>query len=197
MLCMLNLLVSAAPANLSANSAPHLHSPADRMAFRRWFTLLAESRFYARKPLRCVSDADGLLRWAYSQALRKHNARWYGSLELPLLPVMPSVGHVDAAAEFTRFYVSRNPADAEPDILLMYRRDEPKARLMVYIGASQVFPSPKKWVIYQANAPDGANAVNKVSLESLVDDPSPELRASPDNPDFLGVWRLDILSESD
>ncbi len=64
MLCMLNLLVSAAPSNLSANSAPHLHSPADRMDFRRWFTFLAESRFYARKPLRCVSDADGLLRWA-------------------------------------------------------------------------------------------------------------------------------------
>ena len=193
MVCMMNLLAFATPASLP----PRLHSPADRMAFRRWFTFLAESRFYARKPLRGVSDADELLRWAYSQALRKHNARWYGSLELPLLPVMPSVCQVDAAAsEFTRFYVSRNPADAEPGDLLVYR-DEPDARLMVYIGASQVFPSPKKWVIYQANAPDGANAVNKVSLESLIDDPSPEWRPSPDNPDFLGVWRLDILGEPD
>jgi len=166
------------------------------MAFRRWFTFLAESRFYARKPLRGVSDGDGLLRWAYSQALRKHNARWYGSLELPLLPVMPSVCQVDAdaASEFTRFYVSRNPSDAEPGDLFMYRRDEPQARLMIYIGASQVFPSPKKWVVYQANSPNG---VNKLSLDSLLDDPSPEWRPSPDNPNFLGVWRLDILGEPD
>jgi hypothetical protein len=186
---MLNVLVSAAPASLPTR----LQSPADRMAFRRWFTFLAESRFYARKPLRDVSDADGLLRWASSQALRKHNARWYGSLELPLLPVMPSVCQVDAAAsEFTRFYVSRNPSDAEPGDLLIYRRDEPEARLMIYIGVSQVFPSPKKWVIYQANSP---RETRKVSLESLVDDPSPEWRPSPENPDFLGVWRLDILGD--
>jgi uncharacterized protein YfaT (DUF1175 family) len=191
---MLNLLVSAAPASPPAR----LHSPADRTAFRRWFTFLAESRYYARAPLRGVSDAGGLLRWAYSQALRQHNARWYRSVELPLVPVMPSVCRVDAAASksqsgaFTRFYVSRNPADAEPGELLMYRRDEPEARLMIYIGASQVFPSPKKCVIYQVNSPNG---VNKVSIESLVDDPSPEWRPSPENPDFLGVWRLGILGE--
>jgi uncharacterized protein YfaT (DUF1175 family) len=197
---MLNLLASARGDNVPTNSAPRLHSAADRTAFRRWFTFLAESRYYAHAPLRGVSDTDGLLSWAYRQALRRHNARWFRSMELPLLPVMPSVCEVGAGVPTSqgdplrRIFVSRDAADAEPGDLLMYRRAETEARLMIYIGASQVLPSPKKWVIYQTNSPI---ETHKVTLESLIDDPSPEWRATAENADFLGVWRLDILGEWD
>ena len=110
--CILSLVASLA---LAAPS-PHLNSPSDRKAFRRWFTFLAESRYYARKPLRGVSDVNGLLEWAYHQALRQHDAQWYHTVELPLLPAMPSVRQLEAGLcelhpdPFTPVLVSRDLA---------------------------------------------------------------------------------------
>ena len=193
---ILSLVAGSSPAAPS----PHLNSPSDRKAFRRWFTFLAESRYYAHKPLPGVSDGDGLLRWAYHQALLAHDARWYHSVELPLLPAMPSVQQFEAGMceshpdPFAPLLVSRSLADAEPGDLLIFRRSDLAAHLMIYIGSSQIVPSPKKWVIYLANSP---RAIHKLSLDALRNDPSPGWRPEADNPDFLGVWRLDILSESE
>ena len=54
-----------------------LHDPADRAAFRRWFTLLAESQYYRGKKLPAeIDDCAALLRFAYREALREHNAAW-------------------------------------------------------------------------------------------------------------------------
>jgi uncharacterized protein YfaT (DUF1175 family) len=92
---MAGLLTLVAGLAMAATS-PHLNSSSDRKAFRRWFTFLAESRYYAHKPLRDASDPEGLLRWAYHQALRPHDARWYHTVELPLLPAMPSVRQNEA-----------------------------------------------------------------------------------------------------
>jgi uncharacterized protein len=194
---MAGLLTLVAGLAMAATS-PHLNSSSDRKAFRRWFTFLTESRYYAHKPLRDASDPEGLLRWAYHQALRPHDARWYHTVELPLLPAMPSVRQNEAGIceshrdPLAPLLVSRNPADAEPGDLLIYRRSDLPPHLMIYIGSSQILPSPKKWVIYLADSPA---EIHKVSLDSLRADPSPGWRPEPENPDFLGVWRLDILSE--
>ena len=175
-------------------TSPRLDSSADRKAFRRWFTFLAESRYYARKPLRGVSDAEGLLAWAYHQALRPHDALWFRSVELPILPAMPSVEQSGQTATGPApTLISRDLKDAEPGDLLLYRRSDLESHLMIYIGQSQIVPSPKKWVIYLAKS---ARDVHKVSLDSLREDPSPEWRPSADNPEFLGVWRLDILRDN-
>ncbi len=54
-----------------------LHDPADRAAFRRWFTLLAESQYYRGKTLPAeIDDCAALLRFAYREALREHDAAW-------------------------------------------------------------------------------------------------------------------------
>ena len=54
-----------------------LHDPADRQAFRRWFTLLAESQFYRGKNAAPeIDDCAALLRFAYREALREHDAAW-------------------------------------------------------------------------------------------------------------------------
>jgi len=173
-----------------AAPSPHLDSSADRKAFRRWFTFLAESRYYARKPLRGVSDAEGLVRWAYHQALRPHDAGWFRTVELPVLPAMPSVQRYGVTPEtFAPKLVSRDIKDAEPGDLLMFRRSDLQSHVMVYIGQSQILPSPKKWVIYFANS---VKDVHKVTVDSLREDPSPAWRPMADNPEFLGVWRLDI-----
>ena len=66
-----------------------LHDPADRAAFRRWFTLLAESQYYRGKPVPAeIDDCAALLRFAYREALREHDAAWAHAMALPV----PAVG---------------------------------------------------------------------------------------------------------
>jgi uncharacterized protein YfaT (DUF1175 family) len=60
-----------------------LHDPADRLAFRRWFTLLAESQYYRGKNAAPeIVDCAALLRFAYREALRSHDAEWAHAVAL-------------------------------------------------------------------------------------------------------------------
>ena len=60
-----------------------LHDPADRLAFRHWFTLLAESQYYRGKSLPLeIDDCAALLRFAYREALREHDAAWAHGMAL-------------------------------------------------------------------------------------------------------------------
>jgi uncharacterized protein YfaT (DUF1175 family) len=69
-----------------------LHDPADRAAFRRWFTLLAESQYYGSKKLAAeIDDCAALLRFSYREALRAHDASW---AEVNPLPVPASAADV-------------------------------------------------------------------------------------------------------
>ena len=62
--------------------------PADRAAFRRWFTLLAESQYYRRNTAASeIDDCAALLRYAYREALRQHDALWMRAIALPVAPV--------------------------------------------------------------------------------------------------------------
>jgi hypothetical protein len=68
-----------------------LDTPADRTAFRTWFTYLAEAQFF-RKPLpREISDCAALIRYAYREALTVHNDAWIDTAHLPELPAIPAV----------------------------------------------------------------------------------------------------------
>ena len=64
-----------------------LHDAADRAAFRRWFTLLAEAQFYSKhgSPAE-IDDCAALLRYAYREALRQHDSAWAKSVALPAAP---------------------------------------------------------------------------------------------------------------
>ena len=60
-----------------------LHGPSDRLAFRHWFTLLAESQYYRGKSLPPeIDDCAALLRFAYREALREHDAAWAHTMAL-------------------------------------------------------------------------------------------------------------------
>jgi uncharacterized protein YfaT (DUF1175 family) len=64
-----------------------LHDPADRLAFRHWFTLLAESQYYRSKSLPPeVDDCAALLRFAYREALRQHDTAWARTAALAAPP---------------------------------------------------------------------------------------------------------------
>jgi uncharacterized protein len=61
-----------------------LHDPADRVTFRRWFTFLAETQYYRGKSLPSeIDDCAALLRFAYREALRPHDAAWARDMALP------------------------------------------------------------------------------------------------------------------
>jgi len=55
-----------------------LSDRADREAFRKWFAAIAEAQFYApdRRWAGVHRDCAGLIRFAYKEALRKHDRRW-------------------------------------------------------------------------------------------------------------------------
>jgi len=62
-----------------------LHDPADRVAFRRWFTLLAEAQYFRGPALSAeIDDCAALLRFAYREALRPHDAAWARGMALPV-----------------------------------------------------------------------------------------------------------------
>src|ERR1035437_3745527 len=61
-----------------------LHDPADRITFRRWFTFLAEAQYFRGRALPAeIDDCAGLLRFAYREALRPHDAAWARKMALP------------------------------------------------------------------------------------------------------------------
>jgi uncharacterized protein YfaT (DUF1175 family) len=70
-----------------------LDDPADRDSFRRWFTLLAEveaARPAEKLPAE-ITDCAGLIRFAYREALRSHDATWMAQQALDSAPAIASV----------------------------------------------------------------------------------------------------------
>ena len=64
---------------------------ADRLAFRSWFTYLAESAYFASRPPDEVNDCAALIRYAYRETLRSHDAAWASGLRLVNVPPMPAI----------------------------------------------------------------------------------------------------------
>ncbi len=58
--------------------AMRLDDPIDRERFRRWFSYLAEMQFYYPNAdaAREVDDCAALIRYAYHEALRRHDSEW-------------------------------------------------------------------------------------------------------------------------
>lgn len=73
--------------------ALRLDDEADQVAFRSWFTFLAEVQYFtpaAQRPSEIV-DCAALVRYAYREALRRHDANWAATAQLPLVPPIESV----------------------------------------------------------------------------------------------------------
>jgi uncharacterized protein YfaT (DUF1175 family) len=68
-----------------------LHDAADRVAFRRWFALLAESEYYRAKSQGGINDCAALLRYSYREALRRHDSTWAHDVALPTAPTSGDV----------------------------------------------------------------------------------------------------------
>jgi uncharacterized protein YfaT (DUF1175 family) len=208
-----------------------LTDPADQAAFRQWFTLIAD--YQAIRPKSEIpseiTDCASLLRYAYREALKRHDDTWFLStgIEVAALPgeirawhypetplgaslfrVRPgSFAPADATngafaqfadakslVERNAYLVSRDVRQAQPGDLLFYRQfgqSSPWHSMIVTRIAGQ--PA----VVYDTGEDHGkAGELRRVLLPELLDHPQPQWRPLPGNPNFLGVYRWNILRGS-
>lgn len=212
-----------------------LTDPADQLAFRQWFTAIAD--YQAVRPRADlpaeITDCASLLRYAYREALKRHDDTWFAATgtELATLPGEIRAWHYPdtplgaglfrvfpgpftpadisngAFAQFAdartlvernAFFVSRDVRQAQPGDLLFYRQfgqSSPWHSMIVTRIAGQ--PA----VVYDtgpSNSADPHSAaqpgeLRRVTLAELLDHPQPQWRPVPSNPNFLGVYRWNIL----
>jgi len=74
-----------------------LQDATDQIAFRRWFAFLAESAYFEKDGDRPseVKDCAALIRFAYREALHRHDGPWANRWHLPSLPNVASVQKYD------------------------------------------------------------------------------------------------------
>ena len=219
-----------------------LTDPADQAAFRRWFTLIAEyqaARPQAQPPAE-ITDCASLLRYAYREALKRHDDVWFQTsgievaappgeirawsyphspLGTALFRVTPGAFSAEdltggAFAQFAdaktlvernAYFVSRDVRAAEPGDLLFYRqfgqsspwhsmivtRSGAAAEVVYDTGPDHSPHGPRP----VRGGPDHGRPgeIRRVLLSELLDHPQPQWRPTPSNPNFLGVYRWNIL----
>jgi hypothetical protein len=205
-----------------------LTDPADRQVFRRWFTLIAD--YQAVRPRNEippeVSDCAGLLRYAYREALKRHNDSWFLTTGIDLqappgeirawhypdTPLKTGIFRVEPGAfdavdvsngafaqfadaktlvERNAYLVSRDARQAQPGDLLFFRQfgqSSPwHSMIVTRIGA-------EPGVVYHTGPDrDSSGEIRRVTLAELLDHPDPRWRPISANPNFLGVYRWNIL----
>lgn len=219
-----------------------LSDPADQAAFRRWFTLIAEYQAIRPKtelPAE-ITDCASLLRYAYREALKRHDENWFvtsgteiaappgevRAWSYPHTPLGTALFRVRPGAfepqdlndgafalfadaktlvELNAYLVSRDVGQAQQGDLLFYRQfgqSSPWHSMIVdRVGTAAV-------VVYDTgpgHLPHGrrpvrgdldrgtAGEMRRVMLSELLDHPEPQWRPLPGNPNFLGVYRWNIL----
>jgi uncharacterized protein len=191
----------------------------DRAALRAWFVLLADAQFYRTTP--DVTDCAGLVRHALREALRPHTPEWRRTTALPGAPVYADVRvkmplneggglamfRVSASAyqefadaktiiRFNARSIGRDVAALRPGDLIYFHQPSQNApdHLMVFVGSSSFEPEGHDWVVYHTG-PDTTHPgeVRKARLRDLMRHPAARWRPVAGNPQFVGVFRLDLL----
>jgi hypothetical protein len=97
-------------------------------------------------------------------------------------------------------FVSRYLRDARPGDLLFFRQLEQNLpyHTMIYLGQSQFEDNPEPFIVYHTGPLEGGKGeIRRPSVEELLRHPFPRWRPQPGNPNFLGVYRWNILREAD
>jgi uncharacterized protein YfaT (DUF1175 family) len=210
-----------------------LASPQDRAAFRHWFTLLAERQALSGKLPPEINDCAALLRYAYREAMRRHDSIWASESNLgglpaasdiskysyPYTPLGPRIFRVRQGsflaadltdgtfAEFAdaktliaenAHFLTRDVYLAQPGDLLFFRQFEQSSPFhsMIFVGRGH-FGEGNEWLVYHTG-PEGAwpGEIRHVRLSDLLRHPNARWRPEAGNPNFLGVYRWNILREA-
>jgi len=205
-----------------------LTDPTDEAAFRQWFTAIANyqaSRRAGDVPPE-ITDCASLLRFAYREALKRHDDTWFAAtgMEVTALPgeirawrypetplgaglfrvrpgaFTPPDASNGAFAQFAdaktlvernAFFVARDVRQAQPGDLLFYRQfgqSSPwHSMIVTRIGGQSA-------VVYDTGDDHGhPGELRLVAMAELIDHPQQQWRPVPGNPNFLGVYRWNIL----
>jgi uncharacterized protein len=84
---------------------------------------------------------------------------------------------------------------AQPGDLIFYRQPEQRSPFhsMIFVGRSYFGPGDS-WVVYHTGS---EGQMRRVSLQFLLNHPDPRWRPVAGNPNFLGVYRWNILREAE
>ncbi len=200
---------------LALAALSRLTDPADRDAFRRWFTYLTEAQYFrtAAELPSDITDCAGLIRYSYRETLRRHDDGWRNGLGLRLVPSLPAVRGManpgvnlfrtgpDSSAQFAdaktlrqwnTHFVTRDARQAQPGDILFYKQASQHMpfHTMVFIGASQVDGSVGPWLVYHTG-PGGE--IRRIALSEMMRHPDPQWRPLSANENFLGIYRWNIL----
>jgi uncharacterized protein YfaT (DUF1175 family) len=200
-----------------------LDDPADREAFARRFTYLAEAQ-YIRGPevLPEISDCAALIRYAYRETLRHAEAVSEPppqKYQYPFTPLGPHLLRVvpgaftesdlanRAFAEFAdaktlmlynSHFVSRDIRRARQGDLLFYKQLDQRLpfHAMIYLGESRFEAGPGARIVYHTG-PFGSDKgeIRRPFVAELLSHPQPQWRPVAGNSNFLGVYRWNILKE--
>ncbi len=208
-----------------------LDDEADRRAFRRWFTYLAEVQYFQDPGARPaeIDDCAALIRYAYREALHAHESGWAEAARLPIVPSFSPIAKYQypytplgaslfrveegpyrdadlSSGAFSQFAdartlwrfnthrVSRDLAEASPGDLLFFRQDSSHFHSMIFLGESQLRKDGNLYLVYHTG-PEGADPgeIRRLTTQQLLRFPQPEWRPIAGNPNFLGVFRWNIL----
>jgi hypothetical protein len=101
----------------------------------------------------------------------------------------------ETLVERNAFLVSRDVRTAQPGDLLFYRQfgqSSPWHSMIVTRSVTQAGPNAA--VVYHTGPDHGRpGELRRVNLSELLDHPQPQWRPIPANPNFLGVYRWNIL----
>ncbi len=191
-----------------------LRTAADRDAFLRWFTFLAEAQYFTPMAQRSgeIVDCSSLIRYAYREALRLHDAAWarIPSVELYNYPRTPTgaklfrtgpttFGEFADAQTLCRYnahLVNRDLGSAHSGDLVFYRHSQARSpfHCMILLGPSQMTPSSQRFVVYHTG-PDGTTdgGIKRLTFEELLHFPDARWQPIDRNPAFLGVFRWKLI----
>ena len=100
---------------------------------------------------------------------------------------------------FNTHFVTREIDRALPGDLLFFQRSagQPTQHTMIFLGLSQISGTASSYVVYHTG-PSGNNPgeMRRLSISELVRFPNPEWRPVASNPNFLGVFRWNILRQT-
>ncbi|HEX3748818.1 MAG TPA: DUF1175 family protein [Bryobacteraceae bacterium] len=91
--------------------------------------------------------------------------------------------------------VSRQLSAAQPGDLLFYRQlGRESFHSMIYLGPSQIANDGKRYLVYHTG-PDGSDPgeIRRPTVDELMQFPRSEWRPLASNPNFLGVYRWNIM----
>lgn len=196
-----------------------LRTRADQEAFRAWFRFLAEAEAFRPSG---VKDCSALLRYAYREALRVHDRSWLRESGMESLPPLPEVRGVHypfpglgaglfrvrdgtpekSFAEFAdaqtlmrrnAYFITKDIRQARPGDLLFYSGPY---HSMIYLGPSLLESADGPFVVYHTGPDERSpGEMRRPTVADLMRHPEPRWRPVMGNPNFLGVYRWNILRD--